>query len=163
MRVKGFTLIETVIVMLLILILATGVYLIWPTRSVNIGAVAHQIMADMSYAQYLAYATERPNRFYFNPEVGEYGISSPDGLTEIKNPTTNTATVSLPAGMTVTLTGFGRDNDIVFDTHGNPYLGGSMAPLTQNAFIQLFYHGKRAVITVSRYTGVTTGPIVTGG
>lgn len=163
MRVKGFTLMETIIVITVIFVLSSVAFVLWPTQKVNIGAISHQMMSDMSYTQYLAYATERADRFYIDPVTGKYGITSPDGLTEIKNPTTNTASVDLPEGMTVTLTNFGDDNDLVFDTHGDPHLGGSNAALTQSAFIQLFYHGKRAVITVSRYTGVVTGPVVTGG
>lgn len=163
MKRLGFTLLELIIAIVISGVLITAITLSWPGRSINLNAISHSVISDLSYLRMLAYTKERNYRVDFDTTATSYGFTSQDGISSIINPTTNTDRISFPNEVTVSLVGFGAENDMIFNRHGEPLVGGTFEPLDSNAFIRIRYEGKTATIIIAAHTGAIFGPIVTGG
>src|SRR5687767_8595075 len=115
---KGFTLMELIIVLSIIGILATTVVLKWPTGSINPAIQAAQLANDIQYTQ--ALAMNKGERFYL--------ISLTNTTYAIRNSAGTTVTlgmgntiVTLNAGITFGSFSGLPNNLIAFDSSGTPY------------------------------------------
>ncbi len=120
--VRGFTLIEFVIVIILMGIIGGAVTLIWPKSNINLGAQARQLASDLRYAQALSMSKDQ-----------RYRVVKLSSTTYQIQDSTGTA-ITLPVGgTTVTL-----NSDITFGTLTNlpnslVVFGGSGIPYSDTA------------------------------
>ena|SRR3990167_3948981 len=129
----GFSLIELIIVLTLMMIVGSVAYMAWPNDDFNVSAQAESLASDIRYAQSLSTAKNERYRVDFtNPS--QYQILDSTG-TAIVIPAVNATTVTFPTGITQTSV----INYLVFDTHGTPYSSttsnGSGTVLTGNLII----------------------------
>ena len=149
---KGFTLIELVMVLILISILAVFASINWPGRSINLAAQAEQLVNDIRYAQTLGMTKGQRYR-WVKTSATSYQITNNSG----------TAIIMPSGGTTITLgTGisFGTlinlpNNLIAFDGQGIPYIDTATpgTALAANASIPLTADGQTKTIVVSPQTG----------
>lgn len=152
---SGFTLIESIIVIIVISILAVAAYLNWPGVQINLGAEAYQIANDIRYTQSLSMT--KGERFRLTrTSATSYQISNSSG----------TPIISAGGATTVTLNngiGFGTwsnlpNNLIVFDGKGTPYVDTATpgTPLASTATIPVVGNGQTTNIVITPETGRVT-------
>ena len=151
-RIRGFSLIELVTVLLLVGILAVFVAPnILTTQSITLPATTAQLAASIRYAQSLSMS--RGQRYRVNFTGNTYQITDMFGGTvQPSTPSTGTALVSvLPAA----LSGYNPPltfNYVAFDTKGVPYTSAT-ALLMATATITLTSGSESNTITIAPETG----------
>ena len=116
---KGFSLIELVMVIVLISILAVFAMPLWTGSTINIAAQADQLAADILYTQSLS-LTSGQRYYLIEITASTYQIRNSAG-TAITYPGTGKTTITLNSGIT-----FGSftnlpNNLVAFDGQGIPY------------------------------------------
>ena len=116
---NGFSLIELVIVILITSILGVFTMPLWTDSSINVGAQADQLAADILYTQSLALTSGQ--RYYLIRTSGTaYQIRNSAG-TPIPYPGTTKTTITLNTGISFgTLVNL-PNNLVAFDGKGIPY------------------------------------------
>ena len=116
---NGFSLMELVIVILITAILSVFTMPLWTGSSINVGAQADQLAADILYTQSLAMSSGQ--RYYLiRTSSTAYQIRNSTG-TAIAYPGTTRTTITLNTGVTFgTFTNL-PSNLIAFDGKGIPY------------------------------------------
>jgi prepilin-type N-terminal cleavage/methylation domain-containing protein len=150
-RIRGFTLLELVAVLLVVAILAVvAVPLLTGTQSITLPAVKAQVVSAIRYTQSLAMT--RGQRYRINFTASTYQITDMGGAPIVQPSTASTAPVSVsPAalgGYDPPLTGA----YVAFDSKGVPYVGAAAA-LGATATIVITSGGDSATITISPETG----------
>jgi prepilin-type N-terminal cleavage/methylation domain-containing protein len=112
--VRGFTLIELVITLVILSILSYTVISRWSASTFDLQAAAEQLVADIRYTQMLAMT--RGQRYRINFTASSYWISDRTNSATIPEPATNQATMALPGGISLSPSGI-----LVFDGNGIPY------------------------------------------
>jgi prepilin-type N-terminal cleavage/methylation domain-containing protein len=146
---KGFTLIELVIAIIILVIIAGAVMLIkWPSSRVELDIKAEQVASDIRYTQSLSMAMNKRYRIYFY--TNDYSIKDHNDVSTI-HPATHTEN-NIPLGSGITFTKPPTPNCIAFDGKGAPrdcntgnLLGDSTVSLADNT--------KTATITILQTTG----------
>lgn len=148
---NGLSLIELLLVMVLISLIAAIAVPRFVTTP-NLDAQTQQLLSDLRYTQQLAMTHGQRFRVNFTLP-NSYGITDLSG-TAVPNPSTNTNTITLPAGITISgLTNL-PNNLIAFDERGIPYDNeGATAALTVNATITLQRNGVSRSIVINQQTG----------
>lgn len=149
---KGFTLIELVIVLILLSILATATYIQWPATTINLGAQADQLAADIRYAQSLSMTKGERYRLVKTSSTA-YQITNSAG-TPILLARGNT-TMTLNSAITFgTLTNL-PNNLIVFDGKGAPYVttGSPGTALSSTATLPLVSGAETKTVAITPETG----------
>jgi prepilin-type N-terminal cleavage/methylation domain-containing protein len=114
---KGFTLIELVIVMVILIIIAAGVTAIrWPSAGIELNIQAHQIASDIRYTQSLSMSMNKRYRIYFY--TNDYSIKDNNDVS-IRHPATHT-TNNIALGTGISFTKPPTPNCIAFDGRGTP-------------------------------------------
>ncbi len=153
-QIRGFTLIELVLVLLITSILSTYAIIRFPSGSINISAQADQIVADIRHTQSLA--INRGQRYRINFNSDHYWISSADGTTLYTHPASSSTTIFLDTGISLASThGF-----LVFNGEGTPYTN-ALTPgtaLAANAVITLSASGETRTIRITPETGRVIKP-----
>lgn len=150
----GFTLIEMAIVLSVIIVLALGLSLKWPSKSINVNVYAERLVADLRYAQHLAQTTNQ--RLRVNFASGSYTLTLTDGTTAVKFASGNSNAVTLPVGMTITLPPTNLpSNYVVFDALGRPYTTNTTPGtlLTSTAVITLTQSGQTHTVSILANSG----------
>jgi len=148
---RGFTIVEFIVVIVLISIVAAIAVPRWVT-SPNLDAQTQQLLSDLRYAQMLAITHGQRFRVNFTLP-SSYGITTLAG-TAVPNISTNTNTITLRSGITISgLTNL-PNNLIAFDEQGIPYSdSAATVPLAANATITLSYNGMTRSIVITQQTG----------
>ncbi len=152
--IRGFTLIELVLVLLITAILSTYAIIKFPSGSINIAAQADQLMADIRHTQSLA--INRGQRYRINFNSDRYWISSADGATLYTHPAVGSSTILLESGTTLSST----QVFLVFDGNGTPYTN-ALTPgtkLAADAVITLSAGGENRTVRITPETGRVIKP-----
>lgn len=152
LRHAGFSLIELIMVVIILGLLATGTYILWPGLALNLSAQASQISHAIHYAQSLSMSTGQRYRFV-KLSATTYEVTDSSG-----NP------IILPSGSTVITLNSGitfgtwvnlPNNLVAFDGIGKPYTdtGSPGTALSATASISLVAEGQTKTIQISPITG----------
>jgi prepilin-type N-terminal cleavage/methylation domain-containing protein len=149
---KGFTLIELVIVLVILGILSTGAYVQWNAAKTNLGAEADKLAQAIRYTQSLSMTKNQRYRLVETSST-TYQITNSSG-TPIIQPSGNT-TVTLYSGISFGTFSNLPNNLIVFDSKGIPYTdtGTPGAALSATATMTLTASGTTKSITIAPQTG----------
>lgn len=112
---KGFTLIESIVVISIIGLIAIYAVPKWP-RAINLDGQAQQIARDIRLTQSLAMNSFQRYRIQFSSSQYQIFDGSNNAYTYS---TLNSSTISLTSGITMTSTA----TNLIFDSSGNPYQG----------------------------------------
>jgi len=152
-KIRGFSLIELIAVMLVLVIIAVTVYFKWSSISINPYAQAAQLANDIRYTQNLSMTKRQKFRL---------AITSATTY-QIQDENNNPVTIS-SRGTTITLentitfgTPTGIISKIIFNPKGTPYNDAQPSvPLTSNAIIPLVASNKTVDVTITPNTGRVT-------
>lgn len=152
-HIKGFTLFEVVMVVLIMSVLAVVTFVRWPGYSLNVGAQAQQLASDIRYTQALSMSTGQ--RYYLQITTGSrlYQIKNEAG-TAITLPN-GANSVTLGTGISFgTLTNL-PSSLIAFDGVGTPYVttGSPGTALSATATIPLVSSSLTQTVSISAGTG----------
>ncbi len=148
-QIRGFTLIELILVLVITSIISTYAVIKFPSGSTSISAQANQLMADIRHTQSLA--IHRGQRYRINFNNDRYWISSADGATLYTHPASGSTTIFLDTGISLAST----NNFLVFDGQGKPYTN-TLTPgtaLAADAVITLTAASESRTIRVTPETG----------
>lgn len=147
---RGFTLIEMVMVILIISALAVyAVPKIFTTQSFTLPAVASQLAANIRYTQSLSMS--QGQRYRINFTASTYQITDGSGLAIVQPLTGSTAAISI-APATLAVSPVLGANYIAFDTRGVPYVSAA-GTLAATTTITLTSGSDTASLTVAPETG----------
>lgn len=153
LKIKGFSLIELIVVFIIVVILATTVYLKWSSSSIRLNSQAALLADDIRYTQNLAMTQHQRFRLAITPP-NTYQIQD-----ESNNPisiSTRGTTITLGASITFgNITGI--TSKIIFNSKGIPYNDATPnIPITDNVVIRLTSEGETVAITIQPETGRVT-------
>lgn len=173
-RERGFTLVEVVLIIVLLMILAAGAL----PRAGNMAgtkaaATARKLQSDIAYAQQLAMVQNQRYRVYFNtppqtPASGYSVVNNADGdgvwgeAGEFAvDPANSVANLSVTlnagdyAGITISAVGF-SGSYVEFSTLGVPYDGGGALAAAKS--VSVAGGGVTRTVTVQPQTGKVSSP-----
>ena len=152
MHQQGFTLIELVCILVLLGVLATGIYIQWPGAVISLGAQAHQLANDVRYTQALSMTKGQRYQLTITSSTA-YQILNSSG-TAIVN-TMGATTTALKSGVTFGTLSNLPNSLIVFNGQGIPYIDTSSpgTTLSTTASIPLVGGGVTKTIIISPQTG----------
>jgi len=120
MKARGFTMIETIIVLVLVSIMAAVVMAALPSVYVfQAQGSASQLRADLNLTKSLSMGKNQDYRIVIG--TSSYQIQNQSG-TPIVHPGTNPSAILYPTGVTITPTG-----TIIFNSMGAPFNGSGVA------------------------------------
>lgn len=152
---RGFTLIELVAIIILLVIIVAFAVSRWPGATIDLNAQTQQLMSDIRYTQSLAMTHGKRYRINFVTLSSSYNITDTSG-TAIPNPGTGANSVTLGSGMS--FGGFTNlpNNLLAFDEAGTPYSDATATTaLAANASIPLTNGANTQTIQVTVGTGRT--------
>ena len=149
--VKGFTLVELAVIIILVALLAFTAMPRLPGPSLDVDSQAEQLAAEIRYTQSLSMT--RGDRYRVNLTAAGYQITDSGGLNpEVHPGTSSTNPVALDG---VSLGGYNpplTSSYVAFDGRGIPYVDASTT-LSANATITLTGGGATRTIVISPETG----------
>lgn len=171
-RRDGFTLIELVIIMLILVIVAAAVIpSIGDTTGMRMSATARKVQSDIAFAQSLAMTGGQRYRVYFNlapaPAAGYAVVNNTDGdanwgeAGEFARDPVGGGTLSVTlntgdyAGVTISAVGF-SGSFVEFDTLGRPY--DNLGLLAAGNTVTMAGGSATQTVTVTQQTGRVTVP-----
>ena len=154
---KGFSLIELVIIILITSILAVYVIYNWPSPILNVNAQAQQFANDIRFARSLSVTRGERYRIV-RLSANSYTITNSAG-TAITFPSGKNS-VTLQTGITFGAWNNLPNNLIAFDSKGAPYINSTSPGTTfnTNTNYTILLNGNNATATVS--VSPTTGRVV---
>ena len=142
----GFTLIETIMVMVIAVILAAVIFMRWDTSTVKLNNATRKVAADIRYTQKLAISTQTRAAIYFN--TNGYEVYQNYASIRAQSPGDPCSTGSSNNFIVdfndssrcdgysgVTITSLPDTNPIAFDSFGMPVNSGTGAALTTQTVI----------------------------
>lgn len=150
---KGFTMLEILMTMIIIVTLAMSVGIKWPT-STNVIGQLKSLTSDIRFMQRLAILGVG-NGFRVNfPNTTQYSLSRANG-TPYLHPATQSALVTLPSGMVFSNITNLPNNLIAFDNRGTPFVDSALSiPLTVDATISITQSGVTKSLIITPETGL---------
>ncbi len=146
---KGFTLIELVVAIIILIIIASAAMLIKrPSSGVALDIKAEQLASDIRYVQSLSMAMNKRYRIYFY--ANDYSIKDNNDVSAT-HPATHT-TNNIALGNNITFTKPPTPNCIAFDGKGAPR-DCSTGSLLGDSSVSLADSTKTATITILQTTG----------
>ena len=149
-RLKGFTFIEMILVIIVAAIVAGAFIISWPNKSISLDAQARAVRSDIRHTQNFAITKGERYQFVITSN-NTYYISSLSG----KNLTNRALSSGISFGQLTNL----PNNLIVFDSKGEPYEDTATpgTKLTNTASIKLSAtNGDTKTITINQETGKTS-------
>ena len=146
MKSQGFTLIELIILITIMLIVSVTAWVRMP--SVNFFqsySFSNILLHDLNLTKALSMSLNQRYRLVIGSS--SYQIQDQNGAAII-HPETNSSLVSYPTGVTITPT-----TTIMFDSLGQPYNAAGTAALTTALTLTISISGENQMITVSPQTG----------
>lgn len=156
-KMKGFTLIEVVIVILVLgVLIAAGALFAWPGKGAVVMSQGEQLAGDLRYARHYAVAHEASTQVVFNTAAKTYTLTLVNGGAAVVFPGQSSNTVTLDADFSLSLTNL-PNNLVIFGDNGEPYsAAGSL--LTSDAVVTVSGDGKNAATTIKGRSGTIIGP-----
>lgn len=151
---SGFTLIEIVMVIVLIGIVSMVVTACWPSKAIDVDQYAERLAADLRYAKHSAQTKNQRLRVNFS--AGSYSLTLVDGSTAVSFANSTSNTVTLPAGLTITIPPTNLPSSyVVFDAMGRPYTNNASPGtlLAATATITMTHSGIVDTVTIEPNTG----------
>lgn len=146
-KVKGVTLVELAISMVIAGILFTVAFVSWPGDSINVDSQVRQLVSDVNYIRLLAMANH--NSYQVNLSASGYTTTKTDGTTAVSLPAHNGNSVTFLTGISATYT----NSTLIFDNLGEPYSNVGTA-LNSTATITLTgTDGSSYTVSISPGTG----------
>lgn len=155
---KGFTILEITIVLILATILFILTEPTLPTATVELRAQAEQLAGDIRYTQSIS--MHRGARYRINFFSTNYTITDLAGATSVPNPSNNASQKDMESGITLSVTGSIPNGFLAFDGKGAPYVDTGSTSLSGSGVITLTREGETQLISVSPETGAA---VVGGG
>jgi len=149
---SGFTLFELTIVIIIIVVLGSMLFIIWPGKKPLVTAQALQIAQDLRYARHYAITQETSTRITFNTSTKQYTLINNATSAAILLPGKTQSTEQLDTSFTLTLTNL-PNSYIIFDKDGVPYTDNSGTVLTLNATVALTEGSETGNITIRAHSG----------
>lgn len=147
---RGFTVVELVVILVLVVILAFTVIPRYQDKgAINVSALAEQLASDIRYTQSLAMTSGQRNRI--NLAAASYQITTSAGMPVAHPATGSTVAISL-SNVSLTLSGL-SNSYIAFDGKGIPYTDVAGTVLSANATITLNSSDSTRQVVVSPQTG----------
>jgi type II secretory pathway pseudopilin PulG len=159
-NIKGYTTLETIIVIIIISIIVTVMYFNWPGEAINLQAQAKLLAHDIRYTQNLSMTKGERYRLVITSSKS-YSITNSSGNAIVLP--SGLKAVTLGAGITFgTITNL-PNKMIVFNSQGIPYIDATLPGITletfaagNNAKVQLTGHGETMTVTIVPSTGAVT-------
>ncbi|MCM8765743.1 MAG: hypothetical protein NC920_02710 [Candidatus Omnitrophica bacterium] len=157
---KGITLIELVIVMMLLLVLSiiAGVKVI-SFDEIKLSSAASKLASDISYCQQLAITTQIPHGLSFDVTNNQYFLFETSPATKIKDPFNRAQdfivdydNIDELSNIVINSVNINSTHELWFDGLGIPY-DANQNPLSSNGTIVLKIKGNSKAITIIPQTG----------
>lgn len=149
----GFSLIEMIVVILIMVILAITAYFKWSQYAIALSAQTIQLADDVRYTQNLAMSQNQRFRLAITSST-TYQIQNGSG-TAVAKPLCSSTTINLTNGVIFGTT-TGITSKITFNNQGVPYADSSTTPLATTAIIPLTASGTTMNVTIDPTTGRVT-------
>lgn len=152
-KIRGFTLIELVIVIIIIAILAVMPFFNWPTTSISLEGQAQQLANDIRYTQSLSMTKAQRYRLVITTGTSSYQILNSSGIAA--QFAAGSTTVTLSSGISFGTLANLPNSLIAFDGDGIPYTttGTPGTALAANASIPLQASGSTKTVVITPLTG----------
>jgi prepilin-type N-terminal cleavage/methylation domain-containing protein len=147
--VRGFTVVELLVVLTLTGILAVTFAPRFSSGVVELGGQAQQVAADIRYAQTLSMT--RGQRYCIFFSSSGYQLRTSNCATAVAHPATGSSAVVSLSGVTFSMTNL-PSNYVEFNTKGQPYVSAATS-LSANATVTLTSSGSTRNIVISPETG----------
>lgn len=144
---NGFTLVELVIVLVLLVIILVVTVIKWPSRSIELDALAYQVASDIRYTQTLSMSHNE--RYRINFASNNYSIADNNNVV-VKHPAAKSTLILLGNG--ITFNNPPTPNCIAFDGKGAP-CDCNDGSLLSNEIVQLVAGSATKNIIVTETTG----------
>ncbi len=149
-RCAAFTLAELLFVIIIIAILTTVAFSIWPGKSVNLATQSEQLISEIRYIRNYAITHDERYRVNFNSGRRQVSLSDRSGRC-INDPATGACQLTLSAGTRMATLGL-PNGYIAFDRDGTPYNGANQR-LRRPATVILAAKGESRTISIIPETG----------
>jgi MSHA pilin protein MshC len=147
---SGFTLIELIIVIVIMIVLSAYAVARWPGNHINLNAQAQQLANQLRYTQSLAFSQSQ--RYRLNLTSTSYSITTTGG-TAVTDPVTGSNSTNLPSGITMTWTNL-PNSLVAFDGKGSPYTNSTATTLlASNATIRFSQGSTTRTVLITPQTG----------
>ncbi len=144
---SGFTLVELVIVLVLLVIVLVVTVVKWPSKSIELEALAYQVASDVRYTQTLSMSHNE--RYRINFASNNYNIADNNNVA-VKHPAAKSTLILLGNG--ITFNNPPTPNCIAFNGKGAP-CDCSSGALLSNEIVQLAAGSATRNIIVTETTG----------
>ena len=152
-RMRGFTLVELIMVITIIGILAVSVFPRLSSQSFNLAAISAKMATDIRYVQSLSMS--QGQRFRINFTANSYQLTDISGVAITFPPSGSASAISVSPA---TLNGFNPpliNNYVVFDSKGIPYIDNANpgSALAATTVITLTSGSDSRTVTIAAETG----------
>ena len=162
MKLKGFTLIELVMVIVLLGIVSASAFVAISSYKCHyLMAAAEKLSSDLRYARNLALASSKWHGAVFSGNT--YTVYETDGVNDIpiSNPEREGEDFIINISdnyddVSISSVNIASGNKVEFDPYGVPFSDKTGVPISSNGFVSLLKGGNCVVVTISPTSGAVT-------